>query len=411
MSEILVNVEGLSKKFSKDLKHSIFYGVQDIMRGTLGFTPKTFRLRATEFWALDNISLELKRGECLALIGPNGSGKSTLLKILNGIIAPDKGKVTIDGRVGALIELGAGFHPLLTGRENIYVNGSILGFKKREIDRKFDEIVNFSEIEEFIDTPIKNYSTGMRVRLGFAIAAHLNPDILLIDEVLAVGDVGFRMKCFKHFISLIENGTSIIIVSHAINHLSRVTNRALVINKGKTIYNGELNKGIITYQDIMLSEKVNQTEENNNKKNAYIKSVSLSDVSGNEKVEFNTNDTICVTITISSNKKIISPRLIVSIESPILGLLGSFSTSYTNYKFNVEPPCSTMKLFIKKVPLLFGSYSINLSLYGPEITDFYDRKLGAASFTIVAPPTNAFGYGISDIVYFNHCWELYTTPE
>src|SRR5690554_5072510 len=186
--EVLVKVEGLSKKFCKDLKTSLWYGVKDLVSGVRGSDTERL-LRPKEFWAVKDISFELRRGECLGLIGHNGAGKSTLLKILNGLINPDAGKVTIKGRVGALIELGAGFNPILSGREDIYNNGAILGFTKKEIDDKLDAIIDFAEIREFIDMPVQNYSSGMKVRLGFAVAAQMEPDVLIIDEVLAVGDL------------------------------------------------------------------------------------------------------------------------------------------------------------------------------------------------------------------------------
>src|SRR3990172_12206671 len=215
MSDVLIKVEGVSKKFSKSLKRSMLYGIQDISRSMLGLAPKTDELRPGEFWSVDNVSFEVRRGECLGVIGPNGAGKSTLLKMLNGIISPDKGRIEIKGRVGALIEVTAGFHPMLTGRENIYIAGSIHGLSKKEIDRKFDDIVAFSELGDFIDTPVKHYSSGMNVRLGFAIAAQMRPDVLLIDEVLAVGDIGFSTKCLNAIGEIIEN-SAVIFVSHSV---------------------------------------------------------------------------------------------------------------------------------------------------------------------------------------------------
>ena len=188
--EVLVKVEGVSKKFCRDLKRSLWYGMKDISSELFGI-HQNGQLRKNEFWAVNDVNFELKRGECLGLIGHNGAGKSTLLKMLNGLIKPDKGTITMQGRIGALIELGAGFNPILTGRENIYNNGAVLGFSKKEIDEKFDAIVDFAEIDEFIDTPVQNYSSGMKVRLGFAVAAQMEPDVLIIDEVLAVGDIGF----------------------------------------------------------------------------------------------------------------------------------------------------------------------------------------------------------------------------
>ncbi len=195
--EVAVLVEHVSKKYCKSLKRSMFYSLSDISRNMLGFGSHPSRLRRDEFWALDDVSFEVKRGETLGLVGPNGAGKSTMLKMLNGIFWPDKGRITVRGRVGALIEVGAGFHPLLSGRENIYVNAAILGMGKKEVDRKFDSIVAFADIGDFLDAPVKHYSSGMFVRLGFAVAVHCDPDILLVDEVLAVGDTAFQSKCLR----------------------------------------------------------------------------------------------------------------------------------------------------------------------------------------------------------------------
>ncbi len=183
----------------------MWYGFRDILRDTAGLHPKSDRLRRKEFWAVDDVSFELRKGETLGIIGPNGAGKTTLLKMLNGIVLPDKGSLRIKGRVGALIQVGAGFHPQLTGRENIYINGAILGMGKREIDKKFDAIVEFADIGDFLDTPVKHYSSGMFVRLGFAVAVHCEPEILLVDEVLAVGDTGFQTKCFNKIGELKKN--------------------------------------------------------------------------------------------------------------------------------------------------------------------------------------------------------------
>jgi len=171
-SDVLIRAEGVSKKFSFKLKTSMKYGIIDIARDFIGIPSRSDTLRPNEFWSVQDVSFEVRRGECLGLIGPNGAGKSTLLKMLNGIIIPDKGHIEINGRAGALIEVGAGFHPLLTGQENIYINGSIMGLRKKEIDHKFDSIVEFAELSDFIDTPVSYYSSGMYVRLGFAIAAH-----------------------------------------------------------------------------------------------------------------------------------------------------------------------------------------------------------------------------------------------
>lgn len=235
--ELLVKVEGLSKKFSKDLKTSLWYGVKDLFTNVQGNKSER-RLRESEFWALKDINFELRRGECLGLIGHNGAGKSTLLKILNGLIRPDAGKVTIRGRVGALIELGAGFNPILTGRENIFNNAAILGFTRKEINDKLDEIIDFAEIREFIDMPVQNYSSGMKVRLGFAVAAQMEPDVLIIDEVLAVGDLGFVLKCFKTIDAILPH-TAIIFVSHSMPMVSRICDQILLMERGESLFHGE----------------------------------------------------------------------------------------------------------------------------------------------------------------------------
>ena len=242
MSEVLIKVENVSKKFCKDLKRSLWYGMTDIARSVMGGAP-TEDLREGEFWAVRDVSFEVRRGECLGLIGHNGAGKSTLLKMLNGLINPDEGRIEMHGKIGALIELGAGFNPILTGRENVYNNGAVLGFSKAEIDRKFDDIVAFAEIEDFIDMPVQNYSSGMKVRLGFAIAVQMEPDILLIDEVLAVGDMGFIMKCFNRMDELIKK-TAVIFVSHSMPQVHRISTDLLLLQKGIISYQGSVSVGI-----------------------------------------------------------------------------------------------------------------------------------------------------------------------
>ena len=244
-NEVLINAEGLSKKFCRNLKRSLLYGVYDIAEGMLG--RKSERLRTDEFWAVRDVSFKVRRGECLGLIGHNGAGKSTLLKMLNGLIRPDEGRIEVHGRVGALIELGAGFNPILTGRENIYNNGAILGFTKNEIAYKLDEIIDFAELKEFIDMPIQSYSSGMKVRLGFAVAAQMEPDILIIDEVLAVGDMGFVLKCFNTLDNLMEK-TALIFVSHNMAQVSRICTDFLMMDKGFAVAQGnDVSIGIDKY--------------------------------------------------------------------------------------------------------------------------------------------------------------------
>ena len=242
--EIAIQLDGVSKKFCRSLKRSMWYGALDIVRDGLCVRPNLGKLRKKEFWAVDDVSFELRRGEVLGIIGPNGSGKTTILKMLNGIILPDMGSITVRGRIGALIALGAGFHPQLTGRENVYINGAILGMSKREIDRKFNAIVEFSELREFLDTPVKHYSSGMFVRLAFSVAVHLDPDILLIDEVLAVGDIGFRTKSYEFIKKLQHKGVSIILISHNLPAVYEMCERTMLLWKGRMQFIGETSKAI-----------------------------------------------------------------------------------------------------------------------------------------------------------------------
>ena len=261
--EILVSVQNVSKKFSRDLKSSLKYGALDIIKSTFGIKINK-DLRQKEFWAVQNVSFELKRGECIGLIGHNGAGKSTLLKVINGLYAPDKGQITMKGKIGALIELGAGFNPILTGRENIYNNASILGFTRKEVEEKMQSIIDFSEIEEFLDSPVKNYSSGMKVRLGFAVAAHLEPDILIIDEVLAVGDLGFVLKCFSKIDELLPK-TAVIFVSHSMPMISRICNEIILMDRGKVLYHGkDIGKGVQSYYNKFSNNNENTVYDDGN---------------------------------------------------------------------------------------------------------------------------------------------------
>ncbi|HJQ19455.1 MAG TPA: polysaccharide ABC transporter ATP-binding protein [Gemmatimonadaceae bacterium] len=247
MSDRAIVATDVSKKFCKALRRGLYYGAVDVLSSVFRGNGESRRLRADEFWALERISFEVARGETLGVIGENGSGKSTLLKILNGILLPDAGSVLMNGRVGALIEVGAGFNPLLTGRENVYLNGAILGMSRSEIASKFDAIVEFADAEEFLDVPVRNYSSGMTVRLGFAIAIHADLDILLVDEVLAVGDALFQYKCYDRITQLRSSGTTIVLVSHAMSVVERVCDRTLVLDHGHPEYLGDTAVAIERY--------------------------------------------------------------------------------------------------------------------------------------------------------------------
>jgi lipopolysaccharide transport system ATP-binding protein len=254
-NEVLIKVEGVRKKFCRSLKKSLWYGVKDMGAEMLGGSRQRDHLRPDEFWAVNDVSFEVRRGECLGLIGRNGAGKTTLLKMLNGLIKPDHGRIEMHGRVGALIALGAGFNPILTGRENIYVNGSVLGLTKNEIDAKLDDIIDFAEIQEFIDMPVQSYSSGMQVRLGFAVATAMEPDVLLLDEVLAVGDIAFRTKCFVRISSLLSKA-AVIFVSHSEEQLIRICSSGIVLKQGEIAHAGPLKDCLNIYRE---SQSENET--------------------------------------------------------------------------------------------------------------------------------------------------------
>lgn len=258
----------------------MLYGIYDISADFFGISTQTDRLRAGEFWAIDDVSFDLKRGEMFGIIGPNGSGKSTILKLLNGIYMPDKGIIEIRGRVGALIEIGAGFHPMLTGRENIYINGAILGMSKREIDAKYDQIVEFSDIGDFINAPVKHYSSGMYVRLGFSIAVHCEPEILLVDEVLAVGDANFYNKCTNKIIEIQNRGTTIVLVSHNMWLIQTMCERVLLLNKGKVLKISDAFGCIQEYSNIQPIES-SETLINGRQLPVMIEYADVKDIIGN----------------------------------------------------------------------------------------------------------------------------------
>jgi len=235
---VCVSVRHAGKKYAKSLGQSLRYGIADIAGEFLLSQSMATGLRSGEFWAVDDISFDVRRGEALAVIGRNGSGKSTLLKLLYGLIKPDCGTITIRGRMAALIELGAGFDPLLSGSENAYINASILGLQRGEVDELLPAIIEFSGLRDFMDTPVKFYSSGMRARLAYSIATNLSPDIFLVDEVLAVGDADFRQKCLRNMVDFVERGGSLIFVSHMAHQIQNVCDRGIVIDSGRLVCAG-----------------------------------------------------------------------------------------------------------------------------------------------------------------------------
>ncbi|MBN1217550.1 MAG: ABC transporter ATP-binding protein [Anaerolineae bacterium] len=258
MSDVVIRVEGLGKQYHIGGPQKSYdrLGEQlvDMVKSPFRRTSKLLRGQATgateldeTIWALQDVSFEIKPGEVVGIIGRNGAGKSTLLKILSEITEPTEGYADIYGRVGSLLEVGTGFHPELTGRENIYLNGAILGMKKTEIEHKFDEIVAFAEIDKFIDTPVKHYSSGMYVRLAFAVAAHLEPEILLVDEVLAVGDIAFQKKCLGKMDDIAQQGRTVLFVSHNMGLMQQLCQRGIFLQQGTIAVDGSMTEAVNTY--------------------------------------------------------------------------------------------------------------------------------------------------------------------
>src|SRR6202040_566894 len=276
MSDAIITVENLSKKYlvghqSGSQSRSNNTALRDVIgRETRNVARKTVDVvrgrqivqgdEVEEFWALKDISFEVKRGEVLGIIGRNGAGKSTLLKILSRITEPTRGRVTLRGRVASLLEVGTGFHPELTGRENVFLNGAILGMSRVEIKKRFDEIVAFAEVEKFLDTPVKRYSSGMYVRLAFAVAAHLEPEILIVDEVLAVGDAEFQKKCLGKMRDVATGGRTVLFVSHNMQAVSVLCNRGMFLRAGSLEYTGSMKEAIDMY--IASFSKANGQDDN-----------------------------------------------------------------------------------------------------------------------------------------------------
>src|SRR5436190_8152140 len=264
MSENVVEFDHVYKKFAMGEQHTT---LRDFIAASFGKLIGRARadptqLRRQEFWAVKDLSFNLKKGESMGIIGPNGSGKSTTLKLLSGILRPEQGSYSVKGRLSALIEVGAGFHPDLTGRENVYLNGSILGMTRKEVQGKFADIVEFAGVGDFIDTPVKRYSSGMAVRLGFAVAAFIEPDVLLVDEVLAVGDTEFRNRCHNRMNQMMNRGVTMILVSHNLEEVRSLCDNTIMLFKGEKLVEGPTQKVVEEYhQRVVELVKIDQEKD------------------------------------------------------------------------------------------------------------------------------------------------------
>ncbi len=256
MGDIAIKFENVSKKYRIGIQRK---SIKDIVPAIISrFKRNGGRDDSNEIWALKDVSFEVKKGEAFGIIGPNGAGKSTILKILAGVTEPTRGQIQTNGKLSALIEIGAGFHPDLTGRENVYLNGCILGLSRKEIDRRFDDIVAFAELEKFIDTPVKRYSTGMYLRLGFSVAVFTDPKLLLVDEILAVGDQSFRMKCNEKMSEIRRGGATVILVTHNLGLVRHLCHRVMVMEEGRQFGPCSASEAVDYYQDVVRKQAAEQ---------------------------------------------------------------------------------------------------------------------------------------------------------
>jgi ABC-type polysaccharide/polyol phosphate transport system ATPase subunit len=340
---------------------------------------------------LKDVSFEVKGGECLGLIGANGAGKSTLLKMLNGLILPDKGKITVRGRIGALLELGAGFHPMLTGRENIYLSGALLGLSNKETDKKFDEIVAFAELEEFLDMPVKFYSNGMYARLGFAVAVHADPDVLLVDEALAVGDLAFNAKCFDKINSIKSKGTTIILVSSDVNKIAEYSDRVLMLYKGKIFKEGELAEVISSFKRLMneLYVETSRTDfpdyvDRFGTRGAEILEAELLGSSGVPIEVVRTGENCILKLVICFHEQVVDPIVGFILRSPSNLLLHNTHSFMGGRKLGTFEKGQTIEVRFKFINnLLKGVYSLTPAISYPDGINFFDYRPGIISLRVI----------------------------
>lgn len=326
------------------------------------------RERYEEFWALKDVSITVKKGETLGIIGANGCGKSTLLKIIAGILRPNTGRIVVNGKIAALLELGAGFQGDLTGRENIYLNGAILGLSKKEIDKKYDDIVAFSELDHFIDNQVKNYSSGMYMRLGFAVAVNVNPDILLVDEVLAVGDEAFQKKCLEKIYEFQKAGKTILFVTHDMSTASQVCNRLVMLEKGVVKDQGKPAKIAKKYHSVMLGQ-FNENEWGS--REATITSVKFLNCDGQEKSVFDFNQGMTIIINYKVQKKIPSLAAGIMIYDPKGREVYGTNTKLKGVDINTRIGEGAVKFHLDYLPLLPGKHGVTVALTSTDYKETY----------------------------------------
>ena len=346
----------------------------------------------TYHWAVKDVNFAVQPGEALGIIGPNGAGKTTILKLLSRVTSPTSGQAEVNGRMSALIELGAGFHPELTGRENIYLNGVILGMSKREITARLEQIVEFAGVGKFIDTPVKRYSSGMYARLGFAIAAHVEPEALLVDEVLAVGDHPFQMKCYARMSEMRAAGTAMILVSHNMDAVRRVCDRGLVMYRGAAIFEGSAQDAVIAYSDAVRTAARGQRQvapvENGLSErvmtfDAEIVRVRLQNEFGEEVATLRSGAYACVLVDVSFHTPVAEPVFALTVRTPDGRLVYDTTTRWANLptpRFAAGDTCRVE--YRLELPLLDGCYEVGVDVATADLSHYYDRIERALQFWI-----------------------------
>jgi ABC-type polysaccharide/polyol phosphate transport system ATPase subunit len=361
-----VILENVSKKFI--LHHDRPRSFQEMF---LSIPRREKRNDPEEFWALRDVSFEIAPGTTVGLIGPNGAGKSTLLKLISRIIEPTSGRIQVNGRVGSLLELGAGFHPDLTGRENIYLNGSILGLSQAQIRCKLDEIIAFAELERFIDVPVRHYSSGMYVRLGFSVAVHTDPEILLVDEVLAVGDAAFQQKCLEKMAQFKREGRTILFVSHALHLIEQLCTKAIWFEEGKIQQIGDAHQVLASYMKAIdkqieseLSLKNAQTAPTTRGEKLRIRNVTMLDAAGKPCWTFRSGDPVHIRILYEATERIEKPIFSILIHRSD-GLYVSSTNTYNINPFNIGPiqGAGELVVAIAALDLYEGDYLLSVGAY------------------------------------------------
>lgn len=345
-------------------------------------------------WALRDLSFELNAGESLGIIGPNGAGKTTTLKLLSHVTFPTSGHISINGNFSSLIELGAGFHPDLTGRENIYLNGTILGMRRAEIKRRFDQIVDFAGIGQYLDTPVKRYSSGMYARLGFSVAAHVDPEIFLVDEVLAVGDMAFQKKCYDRMHSLIKNGTTLIFVSHNMQAVQLVCQRCIVLYRGRNVFEGSAVNATAEYSNILrksaaVFSRDDYVEDGISQRvmthDAVIEDITLLDEEGNQSATFKSGSTAKVSFNIRFKRNVSQPNFACRITNPTGQDVYNYTTHWANKKVpDFQANTLVSFEFPLELNLASGTYYLGVNLAYNDLSKYYDRIDRALDFVITS---------------------------